>query len=140
MGKLLQAERPACAAYGGVELARRWGVSVTGRGSVWLEMREHCLSVCLCVCTRLGMESLPRDGTEEVDTNSLTSSLLFFGPGILSFYKKTIESYSIFSKRERLVFLKGSLAAAQFSLRLGYIQWPPLRSSPVKDSTFSDIR
>lgn len=101
------------------------------------------VSVCARVCTCLGTESLPRDGAdgaEEVNTNSLTSSLLFFGPGILSFYGKTIESYYIFSKREKLVFLKRLLAAAQFFSRLDYIQWPPLRSSPVKDSTFSDIR
>lgn len=119
-------------------MARRWGVSVTGRGSVWLEMRVR-LSVSV-VCTRLGMESLPRDGTEEVDTNSLTSSLLFFGPGILSFYKKTIESYSIFSG-ERLVFLKRSLAAAQFSLRLiiySGLHLDPVQQRTARSATFAD--
>lgn len=38
-------------ADGGVELKRRWGISTTARGSVWLEIRVHCLYVCLCVCT-----------------------------------------------------------------------------------------
>lgn len=114
--------------------------SVAGDDSALSVCVSVCAHKCTRVCTCLGVESLPRDGTEEVNTNSLTSSLLFFGPRILSFYRKAIESYYIFSDRERLIFLKRSLAAAQLFLRLDYIQWPPLRSSPVKDSTFSDIR
>lgn len=114
--------------------------NVAGDNSALSVCVSVCAHKCTRVCTCLGVESLPRDGTEDVNTNSLTSSLLFFGPRILSFYRKAIESYYIFSDRERLIFLKRSLAAAQFFLRLDYIQWPPLRSSPVKDSTFSDIR
>lgn len=145
-GKPLQAEGTACVAGGG------WSGRAGGHlcSCAWFSVAgdESALSVCVSVCTHkctrvctcLGVESLPRDGPKEVNTNSLTSLLLFFGPRILSSYRKAVESYYIFSNRERLIFLKRSLAATQFFLRLDYVQWPPLRSSPAKDSSFSGIR
>ena len=138
-GKLLQVERTACMADGGVELKRRWGISTTARGSVWLEIRAHRLYVCLCVCTCLGVEILPRDGRRSKD--KFTDIIYpFFRTKDFELLQEGNRKWLHFQQeRERLVFLKRSLAVAQFFLRLDYIQWLPLRSSPVKESTCGDI-
>lgn len=83
------------------------------------------------------MESLPRDGQPR-GRHKFTDiiSSIFLGPGILSFYKKTIER-APFSARVETGLPQRSPGGCTKLLKIGLYTVSPLRSSPAKDSTFS---